>query len=160
MKNNLKALCALLLALILAFCAVSCNQPNDGLPNDGTGEEESPFFTESDPTEDITTEPEPPTPPVPDDLSPTPIFILQNDGTYGITIKYAENLSSEYTVPATYEGKPVTAILEQCFMNAKHLEKVVLPDSITTIGNAAFHSCTALTEIKLPVGVTSIGTIA
>ena len=42
-----------------------------------------------------------------------------------------------------YEGKSytVTRIGEAAFANAIYLEKVVLPDTITSIGNRAFEGC-------------------
>lgn len=50
----------------------------------------------------------------------------------------------------------VTVIPDIAFSNCA-LEEVVLPDSLTTIGNNAFYRCMALTDITIPDGVTTIG---
>lgn len=44
------------------------------------------------------------------------------------------------------------------FYYAKGLEKIVIPDSVTTIGNNAFSYCDALKEVIIPESVVSIGT--
>ncbi len=40
------------------------------------------------------------------------------------------------------------------------LEKVTIPNSVTTIGYSAFKYCTSLTSITIPDSVTSIGDYA
>lgn len=50
--------------------------------------------------------------------------------------------------------------LNYTFMNFTHLKKVVIPDNITSIGSAAFSSCTGLTSVTIPDSVTSIGNSA
>ena len=42
------------------------------------------------------------------------------------------------------------------FVDCHELEKVILPDSVTSIGEYAFADCYALTQINIPSGVTSI----
>lgn len=44
-----------------------------------------------------------------------------------------------------------------CYPCAKELSEYTLPESVTTIGDAAFRSCYPLTSITLPEGLTSIG---
>lgn len=44
------------------------------------------------------------------------------------------------------------------FRNCKHLTEVVLPSSLTSIGNYAFCGCSNLSSISLPSSLTSIGT--
>ena len=46
------------------------------------------------------------------------------------------------------------------FGSCTGLEKIVLPDNITNIGDSAFGDCTSLTEITIPDSVTSIGSWA
>ena len=61
-------------------------------------------------------------------------------------------------IPSTYQGKPVTAIGSEAFRDRTDIVgSVVIPDSVTTIGESAFEGCSALTSINIPDGVTSIG---
>jgi hypothetical protein len=52
----------------------------------------------------------------------------------------------------------VTTISDAAFMTCTALTEVTIPNSVTTIGEAAFWECTALTEVTIPDGVTNIGT--
>ena len=67
----------------------------------------------------------------------------------------------DIVIPDTYNGLPVTEIGERAFggldARARYIERVVIGDSVTTIGYAAFYDCTSLTEIVIPDSVTSIG---
>lgn len=63
-------------------------------------------------------------------------------------------------VPETYKGCPVTAVASRAFYGARgtwRIKEVVLPDTITTIGESAFRECRALISIHLPQAVTEIG---
>ena len=54
----------------------------------------------------------------------------------------------------------VTTIGDSAFYNCKSLKSVVIPDSVTSIGEDAFYSCDSLTSIVIPDSVTKIGTCA
>ncbi|MBR7111631.1 MAG: leucine-rich repeat domain-containing protein [Clostridia bacterium] len=96
-------------------------------------------------------------------------FFLLPDGTYAVGIGKAL-YAKEITVPATYKGKAVTCVGAPSFITyddpaeifgigfwaAPLLEKINLPDSITTIGICAFVECPALTSITIPESVTKI----
>jgi hypothetical protein len=60
--------------------------------------------------------------------------------------------------PEVTETFKVTGIADQAFLGSKLLS-VILPDSITSIGNLAFSGCTNLTSIAIPAGITSIGNL-
>ena len=45
-------------------------------------------------------------------------------------------------------------------MDCTGLTSVVIPNSVTSIGNNAFSDCTGLTSVKIPNSVTSIGNYA
>lgn len=51
----------------------------------------------------------------------------------------------------------VTSISNYAFAGWSFLESVTLPDSITTIGNFAFYRCVSLTSITIPSSVMNIG---
>ena len=50
-------------------------------------------------------------------------------------------------IPAVIEGKPVTEIGTSAFQYCTSLEKIVIPDSVTTIGDYAFSDCDELTTV-------------
>ena len=68
----------------------------------------------------------------------------------------------EYT--NTYEGgkgvikftEDLTEIPIDGFLNIENLETIILPNSVTSIGNSAFYGCTGLTSVTIPDSVTSI----
>ena len=53
-----------------------------------------------------------------------------------------------------------TELPETLFLGCRTLKKVILPDSLTTIGVGCFDSCTSIEEIRIPSTVTSIGNSA
>ena len=54
----------------------------------------------------------------------------------------------------------VTSIDYHAFWNDIYLESVTMPNSITSIGEAAFADCTGLTEVKMGSGLTEIKNFA
>ena len=83
-------------------------------------------------------------------------FFLKDDGTYAVEIGGAKYLS-EIEIPATYRGRPVTEVGD---FNARGMDlpndiltSVVIPDSVTVIGNGAFLNCTSLLSVTLGEGV-------
>jgi hypothetical protein len=73
---------------------------------------------------------------------------------------------SEYTgpspgaviIPAYINGYPVTSI--NSGFSGDHVTSVVIPNTVTNIGNSAFSDCASLTNIDIPDSVTSIGQFA
>ena len=51
----------------------------------------------------------------------------------------------------------VTSIGDATFYGCNSLSSIVIPDSVTNIGNAAFYYCNSLSSINIPDSVTSIG---
>ncbi len=96
-------------------------------------------------------------------------FYLLPDGTYAVSIGKAL-FAKEITVPATYKGRAVTCVgtpsyiadddfaylYGSGFWRAPLLEKINLPDSITTIGLVAFEGCPRLTSFTVPKNVKTI----
>ena len=54
----------------------------------------------------------------------------------------------------------VTTIGNYAFKGCKGLTSITIPDSVTTIGNYAFTGCSGLTSVTIPDSVTSIGNYA
>ncbi len=54
----------------------------------------------------------------------------------------------------------VSSIGNYAFSNCTSLTSVTIPDSVTSIGNSAFYKCTSLTSVTIPDSVTSIGSSA
>lgn len=59
----------------------------------------------------------------------------------------------------TNESNPLDNA-KHLFMNGREIEKLVIPDSVTSIGDYAFRGCSALTSVTIPNSVTSIGNYA
>lgn len=60
-------------------------------------------------------------------------------------------------IPATVDGKTVTALAQGCFQDCDELETVILPDTLQSIGDDAFLGCESLRGIKLTENVETIG---
>ncbi len=91
-------------------------------------------------------------------------FILNGDGeSYTVTGlaapigEFEMPESGVLEIPASYKGKPVTALGESAFKDRTDIiGSVVIPDSVTEIGEAAFKNCSSLESIDLPDNMTSI----
>ncbi|MBQ7828566.1 MAG: leucine-rich repeat domain-containing protein [Clostridia bacterium] len=59
-------------------------------------------------------------------------------------------------IPDTLGDYPVTEIAESAFQNCRYFKSIILPDSITKIGTAAFKDC-SMESITLPANLTTIG---
>ena len=99
-----------------------------------------------------------------DDLDAQSLEYNFNDRTSTATVIGCDNLDiKQIRIPTTVENEgityKVTAIGENAFENLK-LELVVIPESVTTIGNYAFAHNESLKEIEISNGVTTIGNYA
>lgn len=65
--------------------------------------------------------------------------------------------ATEFTVPTTVAGQPVTSIGLGAFQGNTSLQSVTLPEGITTIGYDAFEGCTGLTSVTLPQSLKALG---
>lgn len=65
----------------------------------------------------------------------------------------------DVVIPATYDGKPVTAIGKNAFRNSS-IKSVTIPESITAIGAGAFEHCREIENLIIPDSVKSIGELA
>lgn len=53
-------------------------------------------------------------------------------------------------IPAQIEGLAVTAIAPNAFKDKNKIKEVVIPNSVTSIGNSAFSGCSSLENITIP----------
>ena len=103
-------------------------------------------------------------------------YVLQDDGTVWITLY--RSIADEVIIPSTIDGYPVSAIkhfgsgakkvviedgieaIHSGAFSSSYLTSIVIPDSVTEIGDEAFYQCSSLTELSLPNHLQSIGTHA
>ena len=67
---------------------------------------------------------------------------------------------NEIVIPATFGNKPVKAIDENGFKGRDFIRSIIMPDSITSIGDYAFYGCKNISSIDIPDGLTEIGEMA
>ncbi len=77
-----------------------------------------------------------------------------NNGAITITGYFGPG--GDVTIPATIDGLPVTHIGDNAFASSG-LTSIVIPNSVTSIGDRAFLFCSGLTSVVIGGGVTSIG---
>ena len=73
-----------------------------------------------------------------------------------ITITKYTSDGGAVTVPGTIEAMPVTSIGDRTFAGSS-LQSITLPDSLESIGKAAFFQCRFLRRLTIPNRVTNIG---
>ena len=87
------------------------------------------------------------------------IYDISDDGTYAAVVGY-EGSATKIKIADTYEGLPVKVIYSKAFYENKTITSVIIPDSVTSIGDSAFYSCDSLTSVVIGDSVTSIGNSA
>lgn len=70
-------------------------------------------------------------------------------------VKYTGN-SSNITVPATLDGKPLVEIENGAFYNNNYINSVILPDTVKKIGQGVFKGCENLQNVHFPTDITFI----
>ena len=60
---------------------------------------------------------------------------------------------------STYESNPLT-YGGKLYLNGQLIEDLIIPNTVISIGMAAFHGCSSLTTVTIPNTVTSIGDLA
>ena len=97
--------------------------------------------------------------PVPSGLKENPASDFEYGdvaSTNGVEIKKYTGTSMSVRIPEKTEGEPVTDIGAEAFKDSGIME-IYIPNSVTYIGDKAFHDCTGLTNITIPDSVTVIG---
>ena len=101
-----------------------------------------------------------------DDPATYQITSSEGDSTPTVSITDDKDVSGKFAIPETvgYHNKnyTVTEIGESAFENNKNLTEVVIPRSITGIGNNAFKGCVNLQAITVynptPINLSAVGT--
>lgn len=77
------------------------------------------------------------------------IELYQYDGYDGLT--------DVLEIPAEIDGRTVVGLGENFLSGNNWITQVILPDTLTYLEPGAFFNCQALTTLRIPAGVTSIG---
>jgi len=88
--------------------------------------------------------------------SPGDFSVTFTEHFEGIRITGYSGSVRAVTIPAAIEGLPVTEIANNAFAS-RNITSVVIPASVTTIGDGAFSNCQQLASITLHNNITSIG---
>ena len=64
--------------------------------------------------------------------------------------------SGKLVIPATYNGKPVTAIGYEAFRGCSQMTSISIPSTVSRIEQGAFWDCTGLTSVVIPKRVTEL----
>ena len=94
-------------------------------------------------------------------------FTLLEDDTYAVGAADVTNMPDYVVFPSTHNGKAVTKIDDMALIyiapdlsyavGCEAVKTIVIPDSITTIGEYAFSGCINLSSINIPNSVVYIG---
>ena len=80
-----------------------------------------------------------------------------NDPETGrVTLIDCDDGAEDIVIPALYRGRPVTDI-GQSLAFCENVKTVVIPDSVTAVGDWAFYSCSALTDVTFGGSVQTVG---
>lgn len=80
-------------------------------------------------------------------------FIIEDGNA---TITNVDDVKKIVSVPDTLGGVPVSSLAGGAFGGSLKIEKIVLPNTITSIGSMCFSYCTELEEVILPEKILSL----
>ena len=83
-------------------------------------------------------------------------FAAEDNGDGTVSIRCTDPSIIHAEIPETLDGKPVTALSNNCFDGCSELETVTLPEGLTRIGDFSFQGCAMLETIEIPASVTEI----
>lgn len=140
-----------IIALLCTLCVVitSCSKNAQGQKGDDLQQTNTDLNTQNQVSESI--------------IEATPDeyfrFSLLNDDTYEISARY-QDMPPRTVIPATHEGKPVTAIAKDAFKDRTSIDEIKIPSSVTSIGESAFRGCSFLETVNASDNITTIGSSA
>lgn len=85
---------------------------------------------------------------------------LNNKGNWADGILYIDDylIQAQDTIESTCTIKPGTKVItDSAFYHCENLCRVILPDSVISIGKSAFESCENLCSVTIPGSVASVG---
>lgn len=85
------------------------------------------------------------------------LYTLAESGDHYVVTGTTTKKAKTFTIAATYNGLPVTAIGDDAFYQCAFLRSVEIPEGVTSLGEFSFAKCFELTNITLPSSLTSIG---
>ncbi len=91
-------------------------------------------------------------------LDPNLKLSLNKSGSYYVVKDYTGS-ANEVTIPAYYQGKPVSEIGLSAFSESNQsnvLVSITIPKTVSKIGEDAFIACKKLTNISIPDGIKTI----
>jgi hypothetical protein len=81
----------------------------------------------------------------------------QQEGEYICKIYGGATFTAPPRVVTKYHLDKRINIIPGMFANCQKLHSIIIPDSVTEIGDSAFSDCTSLTSVEIPDSVTTIG---
>lgn len=93
----------------------------------------------------------------------TPVVFSSGEWDYvennaGITLTVYRGNETHLEIPSELDGKTVSQLGKDLFLNNMSLESVVIPDTVTQMGANLFNGCAALKDVVLPKKITSLPT--
>ena len=96
---------------------------------------------------------------MPTTATPGVVYDVSADGTYAEVIGY-NGTATKVKIASEYKGLPVKTICRGVFQNNSNITNVVIPDTVTSIGDLAFGWCSNLSSVVIGDSVISIGDLA
>ena len=82
-----------------------------------------------------------------EEIEPTKLTYANNSGN--ITVSKTSYDGESFILPSHIGGKPITTISQKAFTDKSFID-VVVPNTVTSIGNGAFRGCNSIVNITLP----------
>jgi len=85
-----------------------------------------------------------------------PTYKVEDENYYYSIVENGKGIT-ELVIPSeSPNGYPITEIWTEAFARCKNLTKVIIPNTVTTIGRSAFYRCGSLAQVVMPNSVKRI----